>query len=720
MTWDDGSVTEISLDGVALRQHNEPYLFDYPPYAHQLRLEELIRGNEGFVAVNDSPTGGGKTSSWLAPVLAEKLDTIAIYPTNALVIDQVAQVEREINAVDHDVSVLTVTSERLADKRSEFSAQSNGEVIERWYRAERKAGNQVILLMNPDIFVLMARDMYRNPSREYGHVSLVVVDEFHRAGRKEQNTLRYLLDELYERDESRFRLNKIAFLSATPDAEQERRFDHAMAAPYKRVTEDGSDEQRPFTQKPGDGWRSVMPPVELEVRTASTFGTADELLANNTEDFLSFCQGMDGSSDVERVAIILDGIHEVKRVSDQLESKLDRRIERIDGFYSENKREKLRNFEVLVSNSAVEVGIDFDIDRLLFAGHDRASFVQRLGRLRGKEKQCKARCYVPRQVARQFTTHERVVESESLTREELDDVLDTVYPEPRRPASFGWRYSAPEALEHLDDRLKNTTPDLMENVAHAGQRRVKRHFLDGTDITLTHDDLRRTKEAIDWRVLRNLQWYRGDSIQALVYDRTKDAVRTYDMFYLLRYGDIQFYPEHEFERLVPEEYADTISRLKRYVDGFCTYDGTIQTTEEGWGRSVSFMGPRLSGWLNSQPIDRNRKPRVLEGIKLRVDRSDETQSRVRTLDHVNQRLQSRRDRLGEEAGILCYPVSMVPTAVKERYNLGEFFFLYTVAIQGQQASLALGTDALYLHCHVMEEAGSSSDGSDDDGGLIGL
>jgi CRISPR-associated endonuclease/helicase Cas3 len=61
--------TQLSLDGVALRQHDEPYLFDYEPYAHQLTLDELIRSGDGFVAVNDSPTGGGKTSSWLAPAL---------------------------------------------------------------------------------------------------------------------------------------------------------------------------------------------------------------------------------------------------------------------------------------------------------------------------------------------------------------------------------------------------------------------------------------------------------------------------------------------------------------------------------------------------------------------------------------------------------------------------------------------------------------------------
>ena len=62
-------MTTINLEGVALRTHDEPYTFDYPPYGHQNRLQQLFREEPSFVGVNDSPTGGGKTSSWLAPAL---------------------------------------------------------------------------------------------------------------------------------------------------------------------------------------------------------------------------------------------------------------------------------------------------------------------------------------------------------------------------------------------------------------------------------------------------------------------------------------------------------------------------------------------------------------------------------------------------------------------------------------------------------------------------
>jgi CRISPR-associated endonuclease/helicase Cas3 len=706
----------LSLDGVALRQHEEPYLFDYNPYAHQLALGTLVRGDSGFVAVNDSPTGGGKTSSWLAPALSEQIDTIAIYPTNALVVDQTEQVTAASSAVDHDVSVLTVTAEQLADKRKTFGVQSNGKAIHQWYRAAKRQGNQVILLTNPDIFVMMCRDLYRNPSRAYKKFPFIVVDEFHRAGQKEQNTLRYLLDELYERPTRQHLLDKIVFLSATPDEKQEQRFEHAMTAPYHRLTEMDSTERASFSETPAASWRGVMPPVELDVRTAPTFGTADQLLDDDFDDLIAFCRDQSPpSSERDRVAIILDGIHEVKRVSDQLRDNLDRQVERIDGFHSEDKADKLRSFDVLVSNSAVEVGIDFDIDRLVFAGHNHASFLQRLGRLRSKTETCHARCYVPRQIAHELSGYE----DDQLTRGELDVILDEIYPDPQNPTSFGWRYSAPEELQHIDNRIQDTPSGKKDEIVLAGQKRIQRHFLDGTNVRLDSADIRRAKETIDWKVLEKLQWYRGDSVQALVYDQIEETVRTYDLFYLLRYGEVEFVTEQKFERLIPSEYDDIVSRTSRYVDGFCLYRGTIQTTEDGWGRSVAFTGPRLNDWLGGSAGDTTRVPKVIGGTKISAEPSGENQTRVRSLSVLNDRLQSRRERTpGNGGGLLCYPVSLRPAVAKERYDLGEFFFLYPVALQGETAaSLALGTDALYLHCHVMEED-NESPGDDED--LIGL
>lgn len=692
-------MSELALEGVALRTHDTSYPLDINPYAHQVEMRRLLLEDGYSVLVNDSPTGGGKTLSWLAPAIEGCRDTVAIFPTNALVLDQYGSIQRTADeAVDHDVAVVAITSDRLYELSGKYRSDSHGAVLDEWLTEKRRQTDQIILLTNPDIFVMLRRDLYRKPNRVYKQFELAVVDEFHRAGRKEQNTLRYLLDEMQEEDDEVVELRQVAFLSATPDERQEQKFERAMTASYHHVTEDGPDEQQSFTDPPREGWKPAMPPVELDVRAAPTFGTADVLIEDHPQETLSFCRG-------GRTVVMLDGVHEVKRVSTWLDDAMDARIERIDGFHGENKRAKLKRFDVLVSNSAVEVGIDFDVERILFAGHDRTSFLQRLGRLRSHPNWRTARCYVPRAIADTLARHD----SQTLTRPELDDVVDSAYSEPRQPETFDARYSAAEAIEHLNTRLRGVPDEDHQIVKGASLERIKRHFSVGLDTDFSLRDMKAFTNALNWRVLTSLQWYRGDSIQALVYDYNRDVLTTYSIFYLLRYGDVEFYSLSEFKHEIPAKYEEDIARHQQYVDGFCVYGGTIETTDEGYGRDVYFTGGTLYDWLDGT-TNTSRKPRVLSGLKIEVNRGG-APDRIRSVTKVNDRLRQRGDRTDDSnGGILCYPVYGPSNQVKRQYDLGEFFFLYSVKVQNLDLhSLALGTDALYLHCHVLEQAAQNSD-----------
>lgn len=700
-------MTTISLTGVALRTHNHPYPFEISPFAHQREMLKLFREHDRFVAVNDSPTGGGKTSSWLAPVLNEQLDTIAIYPTNALIADQQEAIQRAVNDVaDHEVAVLRVTADKLAEERGQFSSDSHGDILDDWLKQEGRYNDQRILLTNPDILVMMRRNLYWRGSREYKDFEVAIVDEFHRAGRKEQNTLRFLLDEMQAEDEEIVALRKVAFLSATPDERQEGLFENAMEAPYVRVTEEHSHERISFTDPPGGNWYGVMPPVELDVRTAPTFRTG-KALKSDEEETLSFCRG-------GRTVVMLDGIHEVGTVHEWLQKSLDGHIERIDGFYSENKRAKLERFDVLVSNSAVEVGIDFDVDRILFAGHDRDSFLQRLGRLRSEYDLRKARCYVPARTVDVLSGRD----GEKLTRRELDELLDHAYPEPRRPETFDVRYSAAEAFQHLDDRLRNAPTDEVQAIKQSTLDRIERHFGVGPGAEFSLRDMEAFTDVLDWQVLTKLQWYRGDNVQALVYDRGRERITTYDLFYLLRYGDVEFVDRGTFEQITPEEQLDSIDRYERYVDGFCIYNGTIETNDEGYGRDVYFTGGTLNAWLD-QTSNTTRKPQIKSKLQVGVDPNG-TGSRVPSITKVNKRLRKRAEQTeSARAGLLCYAVNGSPSRVKRQYALDDFFFLSPVRVQNKEMhSLAIGTDALYLHCHVLEQDNLLTD--DEDGFIGGI
>lgn len=698
----------LPLSGVELRRHDDPsYPVEKPgfePYAHQQDLRELFRTSDEFLAVNDSPTGGGKTMSWLAPVVERGEHALAVYPTNALIHDQHDQLTDELDEsfpeLGADIEVLPITADTL---RTRYAAEypdtkTNGERLRALLRTHvYQRDDPVLVLTNPDILVMMRRHIYGRPGdsgsriRELNEFETVVVDEFHRAGRKERNTLLFVLDEMYDLPEFQCALSKIVLLSATPTKSLEHRFEEAMSAPYHRVTARRETvEERPFDKTPTDGWGAVMPPVDLDVRSASTFDTASELLDADREDTESFA-GRPG-----RTVFILDGIHEVDEVYTYLSRVLDdRTVVRIDGFHRGDAEEKLDDFDVLVSNSAVEVGIDFSVDRLVFSAPDRASFVQRLGRLRSESEPQPARCYVPSTVAASLSEVEYDGRS---PRTHLVKTLEDAYHDPREFESFDWRYSAAEAYHHVEQRARDANSERAEEIREEGWARILRHF-GGGDPPLTRSDVEANARVIDSAVERTLQWYRGGSLQALVYDRTPDAadpIKTYDLFYLLRYGDVEFFSRPGFDEVVPDEYADDVSHLAPYVTGYCTYDGTIETNDDGYGRSVRLQAvSEIYGWLRAGDgvDDGTRKPRELNGISIDVD--PDGADRITSINHL-------RDEMSEDLDVLCYVVKGSPSKVKNQYDLGKFLFLYPLTVGDEQWCAALGIDALYLHCAVQE------------------
>lgn len=73
------------LDGLGLKTQESTYLGNFRPYNHQIKTDELVKSSNEFFAINASPTGGGKTLSWLKPSIEGCINTIAVYPTNALI-----------------------------------------------------------------------------------------------------------------------------------------------------------------------------------------------------------------------------------------------------------------------------------------------------------------------------------------------------------------------------------------------------------------------------------------------------------------------------------------------------------------------------------------------------------------------------------------------------------------------------------------------------------
>jgi CRISPR-associated endonuclease/helicase Cas3 len=136
-----------------------------------------------------------------------------------------------------------------------------------------------------------------------------------------------------------------------------------------------------------------------------------------------------------------------------------------------------------------------------------------------------------------------------------------------------------------------------------------------------------------------------------------------------------------------------------YVTGFCTYRGTISPNKDGYGRKVALEAtPEIYRWLKTETDRTGRKPRTIDELSVQVNVDDGSRRIGASIEQLR----------GEmvDLDILTYVVDDAPRAVKNQYDLGPFFFLYGLMTDDGLCSIALGTDALYLHCAIQDESES--------------
>ena len=384
----------VDLDGLRLMQTEQYYLTNFKAFDHQVESEQLIKTEGSLFLFNHSPTGSGKTISWLKPALDDKMKVIAVYPTNALVIDQKKQVDSAIERFGYDprdFHVQAITSDLLVKEKELYSDEiglRKGQLLNRVIRKGR--GRGLILLTNPDILTLALKDAYyeHNIREAVRSVDMIVVDEFHLASVKQSDMLLFMMHEMS--DDKRSHLKKFVFLSATPN---QLIVDRAKMVGLNVVVFD--DKSTPLSCSEG---RPVLPKLKLEVRSGAIYRTY-ELIKEDLDYFVDLCSRPLANGRRAKTVFILDGIYEVDEIFRVLKDALASQsftVERVDGLHPATS-EKLKSFDVLVSNSSVEVGIDFNVDRLVFSGYSKSKLLQRIGRLRNKpdNETCEAVCFVP-------------------------------------------------------------------------------------------------------------------------------------------------------------------------------------------------------------------------------------------------------------------------------------------------------------------------------------
>ncbi|KUK70140.1 MAG: CRISPR-associated helicase, Cas3 family [Methanocalculus sp. 52_23] len=679
------------VEGLSLpRYDTEPLVGDMPPFGHQVIARETIEAQDAFYLALTAPTGSGKTNAWAVPALTSDClgVVLALYPTNALARDQYRSICRLRDRLNPSKAVEYLDAEQLGLKRDEYDYRiTKGEVLERIVRKMKRSGG--IIVTNPDIFVYGLKGYFSNcylASFLRNTVSTVVFDEFHLFDLKQTDLILFLLHEISFYDSAW--MKRFLFLSATPN-------ERALAK-IRDVMQGNLVVAGPRCDLPVIDEVPVMPEVDLRFVRGTRFGVGEAIVAD-IDRFLEFCDGC-------RTAVILDSPAEVWMVADFLRNQTNFRVCEMSGYHRGSMDEP---FDVLVGNKAVEVGIDFKgetaIQRLIFSAHNLSEFLQRFGRLRNPEPGVayRAICYAPRETVDHFSSVERV------SRSDLEASLRMTMRDPRVAQSFSWRYGYLEAWEYLcrhvsgigareaRTMINGAYPPLTGGVPTDRQGEVKQrglgllyyHYFAGSGISpeemLQLPGLVPLEKGDSYLLdlIDELVSFRGKGMDLAYLNRADGSSGTYDLFFLLRWTDLEVVTREEFLQALPEERRSWGREIAGRVAGYVFVRGRVESP-----RSVKMEG---ATFREMQMPDHERSPRVVLGIGPYV-RSRDPAVPIPDITALDEAVRN--------SGVFCRYFAHKGYVTKELFDLDDYLKL----VPFKDGSLALHLDALYADCAAFE------------------
>lgn len=355
-------------------------------YPHQAAVLDAWENHDTFLLV--TKTGTGKTIAAIMPVLKHRQRAICVYPTNELIRDQVRNIahiaEREGLKVCIQMPDTTAEEYALADV---ILVHIDAHVLETWckkrhWREKWQALRELletdkpkIVLTNPDIlFLIFALRYHAEPLAALPGYHALVIDEFHLYSGVE---LAHALFMLYlGRGLGAF--NKILLLSATPAPEVNEFLKQVLDDPLHMHIDVSVASVHPVVAE-----REAMRRVEVIPRLAGqdVVETAIEIIHEIHRDIRQRRES-NPSPDYVPAVVVLNSVVNAIRLEDRLVEEGFQRQEMaiIRGLSAREVRDTTGKL-IAIGTSAIEVGIDFQCDYLIFEAGEAASFMQRFGRV---------------------------------------------------------------------------------------------------------------------------------------------------------------------------------------------------------------------------------------------------------------------------------------------------------------------------------------------------
>jgi len=374
------ALPQVAVDGVRTRL-----------YPHQAAMLNGWNEHDAFLLM--TKTGSGKTRATALPVLKNHESAVFVYPTNALIQDQARAFRQLMN--DEGIVFREWMPQDATEKfgtEEYVLVQINAHTLEAFAKAWGMGAKQKgvallrllqqdkrrIVLINPDILFLLYSLRYRASQEALAHLqayTTVVFDEFHLYSGVELAHALFLIH--LARQMHVFQ--RVVLLSATPSIEVRTYLDRLLAP---RVVDASVTVPQRIC-----GERAVAHDVTLLPLTVGKdiVDTARVKVAELTAE-LRLLREANREANMQGgyvpCVVILNSVVNAIALEDALvRGGFPREeIAPIRGLSARRSRD-VRDKTLVIGTSAIEVGIDFQADYLIFEAGDAASFMQRFGRI---------------------------------------------------------------------------------------------------------------------------------------------------------------------------------------------------------------------------------------------------------------------------------------------------------------------------------------------------
>ncbi len=651
---------------------------------HQVKTYQAIQDPEIDVVFNTAMTGDGKSLAAYLPALVDKSSVLAMYPTNELIQDQLEQIRQYCKMFGRDITPECIFSDRLYKLRAELDLGSQASAI------DFLAQGHEIVLTNPDIFNLIANFMYmgehQNPDQllqtVLDYYDVFLFDEFHIYDVSQVLSVLTAILYVIEQTRETYQRKKFVFLSATPSPllleSLERSGLRYQIIEGEYSFEDTADKQ---------DWNQICNPFTLHFHAVGR--QTETWIQNHYRELVDWFAENPGS----RGAIIVNSVAAAKRIVDFLKQRktagdFPLSVGENTGLSRQEEKTFAREqSDLLIGTSTVDVGVDFEINYLVFEALDAGSWIQRLGRLgrhSGYERDSNtvafknfvAHSLLPRYVAER-------IEVSDIPKPEIDKatliacmqneqqekrIFSPVNDFQSYQRTWGWLHPAHVINTLAHPRLRDNYDSVREELTQTYSNIFKVDIPE--KVKWYYAITQKQPEVIQTAITR----FRGESpFMCGILDETDGCIKTYNLLWVLRNAETEWMSKQDFMQAVTAHGAQP--HQYRYVD---IYLRLLAYRSEPERLQLHYSRPILSQFSKE---DYRR-------VKVRQD--FQIECRFQDINRINRSLKRKKH--------LCLIRPERANELRVRLRLPSFFGIFPlIDSEGNEMSVVFSKDALLLN-----------------------